>query len=349
MKFTIPTQVLAAAVKTVSYVLDTKNSLISCASHIKMTAKDGGVLFEVMHENATLSVFTEAQVIEEGSAGVPGKLIQEIVPTLMTETVNIDLEDNRLRIKSNKKVLRLSILQHDRFMPPTNSKYVSYVEVENFFQSVNKVSHCIYHDDNRPFMGCILVKPGMVAATDGRRLALYKFTCPVTEVMSVPYEWLQAFKKVFNSNEKLELGVMQGFLYFKQKNIVGAIRLHQSSFPNIENVIPKSAYDEASVSKLEILNALKAAHVVSTAEHKIVTLHFSNNEVTLNIDTKNGAVEDVIPCDFYKSFTENYNIVFLIDALKKLEDDIVTFTLRDKSPLVIKEKEFLQLIMPIQR
>jgi DNA polymerase III sliding clamp (beta) subunit (PCNA family) len=180
-------------------------------------------------------------------------------------------------------------------------------------------------------------------------LAIFKFNCPVEEVMSVPHEWLLQFRKVFTT-DNVEICMLNNALHFRQGSVYGSIRLYDKAYPNLENVIPRGGSTEARVGKQDLLSALRSAKIVTTSDYNVVNMKMSNNEIKVSIANTTGQMEDVVPCVVNTEFESSYNLDFLIDAVKKLDGDEVVFTLRqENSPLVIQEGDYVQVIMPVRK
>jgi len=349
MNFEIPSLVLADLTKKVYPIIDDKKNAIEAARFIKITAYGNGVSLQVLHEGASVQTYGEAKIFEEGTIGVSGKMLNDVVSIINTETVAFSLVEGRVKIQSGRRVMYLSILDADKFFPPPEFQYVDYKEVTDFFKTIEQVTHCTAEDDSRPLFKCICMRENSVACTDGRRLALLQTSFPLVVDITVSLQWLMQFKKVFTS-APVEIGVLGSFLYLRQGAVVGCVRLYVNKMPSFSKVIPVGAYDEAKMGRLELLEALKSAQVISSGEENAVALEFDNNELHINITTELGTMEDVVPCSFYKKFKGYYNVNYLVDALKKLRGDEVALTLRsNKNPLEITEGGFLQLIQPIQK
>jgi DNA polymerase III sliding clamp (beta) subunit (PCNA family) len=81
-----------------------------------------------------------------------------------------------------------------------------------------------------------------------------------------------------------------------------------------------------------------------------VDLAFKDNEIYVKIETLSGAIEDIVPCTFYKEWGASFNLVLLAEALEQFEMEEVTLQLRTKNdPLVLKGMNLIQVLMPIKK
>jgi DNA polymerase-3 subunit beta len=235
-------------------------------------------------------------------------------------------------------------------LSPIDVGSIIYVEAKNFFQSFNKINHCIVgEEEGRVYHKSFVIRDNKMMATDGKRLAIHPFKCDIDHEMILIADSVTRFKKVF-SDDGLHIGLHMSSLFLKQEGQCGAVRLMSGTYPNIERIIPTSAYDEVKVGKKPLLESLKVAKTVTREDLNIVKLAFSKDVLNIETDTLTGRFEDTVPCDFYKDHVAYHNLDFLIDAVEKVSGEDVLIQLRPSDmPMVILDGEYIQLMMPVKK
>ena len=112
----------------------------------------------------------------------------------------------------------------------------------------------------------------------------------------------------------------------------------------------------------KILSALLCAASVFTAAHftggmtvmaddkkNIVTLDFKGNVLELTTDSTDiGEAKDTIDVDFGKDFKIAFNYRYLVEVLKVIDTETVTFEMNTPLTACLIKSNFVHLIMPIQ-
>lgn len=135
-------------------------------------------------------------------------------------------------------------------------------------------------------------------------------------------------------------------------------RLVEGRYPNYNSVIPENNPFTATVSREELMNALRRTMVFASVSDQLVRLHFEPGQLCLttqDIDFSSSA-EETIPCDYSENigFTIGFSGSWLIDLLRILPSEEVRFTLADPSraALIVPDPqaadcELTLLLMPI--
>jgi DNA polymerase-3 subunit beta len=129
-------------------------------------------------------------------------------------------------------------------------------------------------------------------------------------------------------------------------------RLIEGHFPNYDQVIPKDEKITATVGREEALAALRRAALLTSAESQAVKIDFLKNKTLFSSRSPNlGEAREEIESDTKGGDVAiGFNPNYLIDALKNLQSDKISFSLTEPDrPGVLKGEEgYLYVIMPMQ-
>src|SRR5215210_597283 len=179
MKLTCSRDELVAKLGIVSRAVSTRSSVQILAGILLRT--EGGVL-QLAATDMELSLRTslDAQVEDEGSVVVPGRLLADLARLLPESDVEIEHrpEDGVARVVCGSASYRLHTYSAEDFprLPDVEAAQVFTVDAEALLETVAQVSRSASRDESRPVLTGILARfePGklVMAATDSYRLAV---------------------------------------------------------------------------------------------------------------------------------------------------------------------------------
>jgi len=128
-------------------------------------------------------------------------------------------------------------------------------------------------------------------------------------------------------------------------------RLVDGHFPKYEDVIPKDFDKKATLKAAALLPAVRRAALLTTEESRGVTLKFSAQELVITSRSPEaGEAEVRLAADYAGEALEiGFNPVYLMDALKVMDAEEVTFTFKgpNKPGLLTEGRVFTHVIMPV--
>jgi DNA polymerase-3 subunit beta len=133
-----------------------------------------------------------------------------------------------------------------------------------------------------------------------------------------------------------------------------AVKLVDQAFPAYQQVIPASSDRTARVSRVALLDALRAVSLVSSDRSSGVKLQFQAGKLTITSENPDvGAGTDEIEATLTGSgLTIGFNSRYVIDVLSALTvDDVVLELSGELDPGVVRPAEggeFVGVIMPMR-
>lgn len=368
MKIKTTKDSLLKGIQVVQNAVSSKNTL-PILSHILIEAKKDEIRLTATDLEIGISIKVEGEVIEEGAFTVPARKFSEIVKELPNEAfIHISLKKGQsVSIEAGKSYFRLIGLAREDFpqipeVPQGAGKSGDSVKIpqKKLKNMIQLTSFAMSHDETRYVLNGILFsfkdKALKLVATDGRRLAIIQKDIP--ELGSLKKDVIIPMKTIQELNRNLgdEGDVI---FHFKENQVLvnlGPIhissRLIEGEYPNYEQVIPKKTKEELNLNTQDFLQATRRASILTNQDSQSVKINIIKDRMIITKSTPElGEAREELEVDYKGGeFVIGFNPSFLIDVLKNVEEDSVTFSFVDpEKPAVIKSGEdYTYIVLPMQ-
>lgn len=325
---------------------------------IRIELTEGGIIMTSNNLEASIKTVGEGKTESFGAVGVNGKSLHNIISYVSGPNVNISVVENgttgrRLRVYCGGKRLHLDIIPDDSLPMAHNYSALTYRTSSDFFKGIDKVEHCMSDDETRRYLCGVCIQGNFMVATDGFALSRVPHFFPGDEIIMNRYG-IDTIKKIFDNTKDVQICSDDSFLYLKQGDVAASCRLISGSYVRYNTVIPVSPYDELVIHKDILIKSLDMISTFSSEKPvaRFALLDISEDKliVTSSKREQGYRVEDEIECGYSgKPIKIAMNPTYLSNILKKVSSNKVIIEVRDEmKPLVIREGEHLQLIMPIR-
>lgn len=316
--------------------------------------------------SSKIVIKNDFECIEEGNVLIKFKILFNIIQKLDNLDLIFERIDNSvIKISSEKFDSNINVLDSQEF-PIINFSHENWKEVNlktiiikdvynKLLQSVSSNK-----EQNSILSGVCFQSNGElleIFASDSFRLSYLNFnisTIPFKVVIDPSLINLISENVIATDSIKLYLN---GFnLLIKINDSLFSSKVIDGDYPNINQIISSPKYNEVSISKKEIINALERGIVLTTTEKKpIVKLSILDNQIKVYFRSLElGNSEEIISCS--KITGDNINISlnanYLISLLKVFNnDEIILGTSTENKPVILSSKEeenFIQLLLPIR-
>jgi len=197
-----------------------------------------------------------------------------------------------------------------------------------------------------------------LVATDGHRLALVKGTLSKATAAEasaiVPGKLMGLIQHLAGDGEEmLDVKVQENQILVRAARAVLVSSLVQGNFPKYSDVIPRECSKKATINTEQFEHRIRQAALLTTEESRSVRLNFKSSEqlALTSRAPEAGEAEVTCPATYEGSPQEiSFNPAFLIDALRVVETDEITFEMTTANkPAVIKAgADFLYVLMPVE-
>jgi DNA polymerase-3 subunit beta len=331
-----------------------------------------GILIEVTKEKAEL-VATDYDigvrcVLDTKSRESTGKILVNaahllaIVRELRDGDVTLDASGTKLEITSGGGRLSVPCMDDSdfpAFRGVGTDKTVKLPAAE-IAGMLDKVAYAAGQEESRYAINGVFMKLSKrdieMVATDARRLAIVRRKLPKdtkTEQSAIlPIKLVGMIKKHAGGCEEMDLVMREAEVVLVCGGIVLVGRLVEGTYPKYEDAIPKDCDRTVKANKEEFRSALRQAMNFTLDDTRSVTIQLRKGKVVVEARVaEKGEASIVIEAEYEGPDIEvSFNPQYIIDAMARLDKDVVELQLKDSSrPVLISEgKELLNVVMPVR-
>jgi len=361
-RITVQREELAAKLAVVSRAVSTRTAVLVLGG-IQIRAEAGHLHLAATDMELSLRATAEAQVDDEGTAVVPGRLLLDIARSLPDGDVAIEHrpEEAVVVIIAGTATYRLHTYSAEDFprLPDTETTQLHDVDRTALVETIARVGRSASRDESRPVLTGILVRfePGKVvmAATDSYRLAVKETPVagPVPELEAIiPARALQELSRLASSGDEVQLGVLDNHVVFGIDGVWLTTRRIDGQFPNYRQLLPEQFEHELELPREELLDVVRRVSLMAQRNSPI-RLRFGDGELSVSAITQDvGEARESLPAPFTGDPLEiGFNAEFLRDGLESVESGSVRFKLISPLRPAVLEGEgddYVYLIMPIR-
>jgi DNA polymerase-3 subunit beta len=355
MKIEINKQIIESTLINSQPFLDKKDAT-QITSHIFIYTEGQNCIFKSTDLEIGLSIKVKnITILKEGSFTVSGKKFLDIIRILNDDIVSLEIINDLLIIKQGKTRFQLPTFDYKLFpvFPKMSNKAKISLDSTLLIKSLKKIVSSI--DNNNPkheLNGALIdIKKNItnVVATDTRRLSVSSIQNTTENELSIIIP-----KKAIIEIEKIFIGKIDIFyddinLIIQDENYFLFSKLINGKYPNYDRIIPKEHQHNIKVPKNRMIEAMKKITIISQeinicfTQNKI--LFSSLNRANDNLEAK---TQIEINLDINEEFELNFNSKYLLDFLSQVDSDEFEIGVSETTlPFIVKDKEFVTVIMPI--
>jgi DNA polymerase-3 subunit beta len=377
MKVTVLQENLARGLSIVSRAVSSRSTL-PVLSNILVATDEGRLRLSATNLELGITCWIGAKIHDEGSTTVPARTFTDLVSTLSDKQVEMSLNvrTQTLNIRSGASTTDLKCIDAQEFppMPVVDQAEGLQINVTELKEMIQQVVFAASNDDARPVLtGALVVVKGnkiTMAAADGFRLSVRKadLSSPASHSLNaiIPARALSELARIASDGDQTVSVVMpggRGQVVFRLKDVEIVSQLIEGSFPDYEQIIPRSSNTRAVLSTSAFLKAVKQAEIFARESS-----HIARISLTPGGELKPGLVEISGQSD-ETGYNENkvdasiegralviaFNVRFLREVLDVIKTPNVALeTIAETAPGVIRpvgaepaEGEYVHVIMPM--
>ncbi len=371
MKMIIQKEDLLYAVNAVEKAVSGKNTL-PILNSILISAEAGRAIFRATDMELAVECVVNAETEVSGVIATPGKKLAQLVRLLPNGPVEILTSQGgqQLELVYGKSRAFVPMMPPEEFplLPePRESDGCFRAPAVVFRRLIRQVAIAAAADELRPVFTGVLVIFNQdsveMVATDTHRLARGKGLAMGEGQASLllPGRVLQEVARLaVNDDEQIVVRAGQNQAFFSFANLTFASRLIMGQYPDYQQVIPKEELfvTEMAADKRGLMDSLERAALISqNASQKNHTVCLSLEEQGCRISAETpdeGRINEELPAMVSGQLFEiNYNVRYLLDALKVIDGEQVRlrFTGPNTPGVILPEGEdqqYLYLLLPIR-
>lgn len=378
MKINVVKSNLNKALNAVSKAVSTKPT-IEILKNIALEAKNGFLKLSATDLELSITTFVGADVIEEGATTVLAKSFIDFISLLPEGNISLSLENNELRVKTDKVDSKFSTIPYDEFPNlaevDSNSVLLFKVEKNLFIQAMNKVLFAIDRSGAaQPVFGGALFEEDNdfinIVGTD--RFRLSKFSINISEKAKldkapvIPYFVLDNIAKLSLDTDSEFIEV---FLSYKNNQIIfknGRLDLVSSlidgEFPNYKDFLPQKKVLVCKADTASFIESVRLSSVFGKNDDATKVLFKKDlEEKVLSVSTKVnevGEYETIVDIDVIEESDRIFAYFSpkkVLDILTRIDSkfvilEFVSHPRTDHTMLIFKEEDngnFFHLLTPL--
>jgi DNA polymerase-3 subunit beta len=308
----------------------------------------------------TVRTQAEVEVMEEGRAVIPGRLISEAVRKMPPGQVTIGVSDTDIEVQGNGPRFTLRPLSVEDF--PTQEDVVTdgvEVDGEALAEAIAQVAIAASGDGARPILTGVLFETSdsglRMVATDSYRLS--KRDLPGVGLEGnglVPARGLRELPRTIGA-PKVTAQLREREAVFSSERGILRLRLIDGNFPKYQSLLPEAYPNQVVLDKEELLEALGRVTLVAE-DHIPVRLKLMEGGVEVIVSRQDVGGETEHLSGEYTGSDEEVSIAFnpryLQDGVSAIVGDSVRIRVIDSfKPGVLDAGEgsdFIYLLMPVR-
>ena len=374
MKVTLLQENLARGLGIVSRAVSPRSTLPVLAN-ILIATDEGRLRLSATNLEMGITCWVAARIEDEGSTTVPARTLADLVNTLPGEQValNLDTPTQTLNVRSGTSTNDIKGIDAQEFppLPVPDMEGAVQLNVVDFRDMIHQVAFAASTDEARPvLMGVLVIVDGeriTMAAADGFRLSVRSanLSTPASQPVNiiVPARALNELARIASDGEETIFMVVpkgRGQVVFRVKDVELVSQLIDGTFPDYQQIIPRSYKSRTLVSTSSLLKACKQAEIfardgsnVARLDIKAAQGEMEASEVEISATSEEtGKNETIVEATVDGSgVLIAFNVKYLREALEIIRTPNVALeTSAANAPGVIRpvgEDDFLHVIMPM--
>lgn len=362
MKLQVTQENLSKALNTVARVASSRGTLPILANVLIKTTNNR-LSIAATNLDIAITQYSGAKVKEDGSITIPARLMQDFISSLPGGVIDLDLEDNKLRITTDQYQSVINGTAADDFpvMPAIEDGKTLSIDGPVLKRALQQVVFAASNDEARPVLTGVYVHTEEaalhLAATDSYRLAARTLTEVQDEVnLLIPVSAMQDVLRIVNDfTETVAITYSDQQVLFRIGDVELVARLIEGKYPDYQKLIPKDFANVAQVSRAEFMNITKVSSLFARESAGSVKVEINEEKKSLSIRSvasqvgeNTASTEGVVT----GSGEITINSRYLLDALHAFSSDEVKFCFNGKlEPVVIidaDDSSYTHLIMPLK-
>jgi DNA polymerase-3 subunit beta len=349
-------------------------STLPVLSNVLVATDEGRLRLSATNLELGITCWISAKIEEDGSTTVPARTFSDLIGTLPAEQVSLSLTSatQTLNVRCGASNTDIKCIDAQEFppLPVPEMEGAVLLNVADFKEMVQQVALAASVDEARPvLMGVLLTVDKnaiTMAAADGFRLSVRKGTIsqPAPQPISaiIPARALSELARVaVDGNESISMVLPKGRgqVVFRMKEVEVVSQLIDGTFPDYQQIIPRSYKSRTILSTPALLKACKQAEIFAREGSNVARLNIKSSgdlepgSVEISAQSEEtGSNETVVAATIEGvGLLIAFNVKYLREVLEVIRTPNVALeTSAPNAPGVIRpvgDDDFLHVIMPM--
>jgi DNA polymerase-3 subunit beta len=362
MKLKVTQENLNKALGLVARVASTRGTLPILSN---VLLKIDGNRLNVSATNLDIAISCElgAQVQEEGSLTVPARLLQDFVSSLPAGVIELDQEEQRLKITTDSYKSVINGVAADEFpvMPAIDGGTSWKVPGPLLKKALQQVLIAASNDESRPVLTGVyfhtLEGTLFMAATDSYRLAEKRLVKLKEEVqLLIPATALHDVLRIINDYiDDIIVVHDDQQVQFRAGDVELVARLIEGNYPDYRKLVPASFSTTAIMPRADLVNITKVSSLFAreSAGSIVVSVDEPSESIWIHaVASQLGENNATLKVDAKGSGSITLNSRYLLDALQAMDSKTTRLGFNGKLEAVMltapDSDDYVHIIMPLK-
>lgn len=331
---------------------------------ILIDATKGEIKFTTNDMELGIETIVNGSILEKGKIALDARLFSEIIRKLPENEVTIT-SDEKLQATITCEKAQFSISGKDGEDYP----YLPFVEKDNSIcisqftlkEVIKQTIFSIAQNENNRMMTGELFEINenilKVVSLDGHRISIRKIELKENyekKKIVVPGKTLIEISKILSgeTEDMVNIYFTKNHILFEFDDTIAVSRLIEGEYFRIEQMLSSDYETKIKINKRELLNCIdRATLLIKEGDKKPIIIGIDDTSMELKINSQIGSMnEQILINKEGKDILIGFNPRFLMDALRVIDDEIITiYLVNPKAPCFIKDdtESYIYLILPV--
>lgn len=331
---------------------------------ILIDASSNSIKFTTNDMELGIETIVEGEILEKGIIALDAKIFSEIVRKL---------PDSDVQIVTDKNMQALITCEKARFHIAGKSgedfSYLPYVEKEESIiisqfslkEMIRQTIFSIAANENNKMMTGELFDINenilKVVSLDGHRISIRKIELKEVygrKKVVVPGKTLIEVSKILSgeTEDMVYIFFTDNHIIFEFDDTTVVSRLIEGDYFRIDQMLSSDYETKVEINRRELLSCIdRATLLVKEGDKKPIIITIGDESMELKINSQAGSMNEQIDiAKEGKDIMIGFNPKFLIDALRVIDDEMVTlYLVNPKAPCFIRDENqnYIYLILPV--
>lgn len=373
MKVSVLQENLAHGLSIVSRAVSPRSTL-PVLGNILLATDDGRLRLSATNLELGITCWIGAKIEDEGSTTIPARTFTDLVNTLTDQRVDLELNvrTQKLNVHSGASDTVINCIDAQEFppMPAADDSEGIAINVTDFKEMIQQVVFAASTDEARPVLTGVMVDVDgseiKLSAADGFRLSVRKaeLSSPAPRAINaiIPARALSELARVAGDGGQtvtMMLPTGRNQAIFRLKDVELVSQLIEGSYPDVQQIIPRSYQTRTVLNTRTFLKACKQAEIFARESSLIARIQLNPGgelqpgtvEITGQSE-ETGSNQNIVDASIDgKPLLIAFNVRYLREVLDVIDSpDVALETTSETSPGVVRpvgKDDFTHVIMPM--
>lgn len=372
MKFVVSSSALLQRLQSVNRVIASKNTLPILDNFLFELAGNTLTITASDSETTLRTSMEIDQVMEEGKAAVPSKILTDSLKEFPEQPISCSLNQESNLIEFTWATGNFQIPVYNAEDYPTSpvldegSQMVSF-PAQVLLEGINRTLYAAAEEELRPVINGIFfdlkTSGANLVASDSHKLVCYTrkdILATVDESFILPKKPANILKNLLvkTATEDVQVSFDTKNAYFLFGSFQMLCRLVEGGYPAYRSVIPQNNPLKVIVDRGELMNAVRRVSVCANQATNLLKLHFEDNRINVSAQDLDFrvAAQETLSCQYDGTpITMGFKSSFLVEILSNLPGTEICIALSDPSRVGLlspvtpesDQEDICALIMPM--